>query len=195
MEKLLPCFPLNVVVLPGERLQLHIFEPRYKQLIKDCRENLLHFGIPALKGTRIQVVGTELRLIKVERMYDNGEMDIEAEAVSVFRVLRYEDPYLDRMYGAAKIVRNESFGNEINDELNLLFENYNSREEHPFDIPPEGLTNLQIAQRMMLNSESKLKLLKAWDSEGIRAVLSNEIKMLSALQSQNNSLNGTLFLN
>ena len=195
MEKLLPCFPLSVVVLPGERLQLHIFEPRYKQLMEDCRQRLLHFGIPVLKGTQIQAVGSELKLVKIERVYDNGELDIEAEAISVFRVIRYEDPYDDRMYGAAKIVRNNSFGSEISDELNVLFENYNRKEEHPFDIPPEGLSDLQIAQRLLLSSESKFKLLKAWDPSGVRAVLSNEIKMLSALQNQNGSLNGAVFLN
>ncbi len=195
MEVWLPCFPLEVVVLPGERLQLHIFEPRYKQLIQDCRQQAMNFGIPTLMGTKIPGVGSELRLIKVERTYDNGEMDIEAEAISIFRVLRYEDPYEDRMYGAAKITTNKTFGSVISEELNELFESYNLKLDSPFDIPPEGLTDLQIAHRMMLTSPVKLKLLKAWDEAGVRAILSNEIKMTSALQNQIGSLEGALFLN
>jgi uncharacterized protein len=195
MEAWLPCFPLEVVVLPGERLKLHIFEPRYKQLIQDCRQQALNFGIPALMGTKIPGVGSELRLIEVERTYDNGEMDIEAEAISIFRVLYYEDPYEDRMYGAAKITTNKTFGSAISEALNELFEAYNLKLDSPFDIPPEGLTDLQIAHRMMLTSSVKLKLLKAWDEEGVRAILSNEIKMTSALQNQAGSLEGALFLN
>jgi hypothetical protein len=195
MDEWLPCFPLDVVVLPGERLQLHIFEPRYKQLINDCRQHALSFGIPTLQGSRIPGVGSEFKLVKVERIYANGEMDIEAEAIAVFRVLRYEDPYKDRLYGAGKVVRNKSFGTGISEELNSLFESYNVNLDSPFDIPPEGLSDLQIAQRMMMGSAGKLKLLKAWDEQGVRAVLSNEIKLLCALQNQGGSLQGALFLN
>jgi hypothetical protein len=195
MEEWLPCFPLDVAVLPGERLQLHIFEPRYKQLINDCRQHALNFGIPALTGSIISGVGSEFRLVKVERVYDNGEMDIEAEAISVFKILGYEDPYRERMYGAGRVLRNKKFGTGVSEDLNTLFETYNLKLDSPFDIPPEGLNDLQIAQRMMMNSASKLKLLKAWDETGIRAVLSNEIKMLCALQNQADSLEGSLFLN
>ncbi|MEO1628994.1 MAG: LON peptidase substrate-binding domain-containing protein, partial [Bacteroidota bacterium] len=42
-----PLFPLKLVVYPGEQLNLHIFEPRYKQLIRECEQNKVTFGIPA----------------------------------------------------------------------------------------------------------------------------------------------------
>jgi ATP-dependent Lon protease len=46
MPRLLPLFPLNLVVFPHEKLNLHIFEPRYRQLVRDCLEQNLTFGIP-----------------------------------------------------------------------------------------------------------------------------------------------------
>ena len=42
----IPMFPLNMVLLPGETKTLHIFEERYKQLVRDCLDNEAHFGIP-----------------------------------------------------------------------------------------------------------------------------------------------------
>jgi len=194
-EEFLPCFPLDVVVLPGERLRLHIFETRYKQLIADCRENALTFGIPFLSGRKIQSVGCELKLIKIPRVYENGDFDMEAESVSVFKILGYEDPYHKRMYGAAQIKRNLSFGQNVSDELNYLFDAFNKGLEKPFDLPSKGLSDLQIAQRVLVSSASKYKLLTAWSAAGIGKILSNEIKMQIAIRQQNKAQQGEVFLN
>jgi hypothetical protein len=48
MTNFIPIFPLNVVLYPGETLNLHIFEPRYKELVKECFGNTKPFGIPAV---------------------------------------------------------------------------------------------------------------------------------------------------
>ena len=58
--RVLPLFPLQLVVFPNEKVNLHIFEPRYKKLIRRCDENSENFGIiPYIKGKIIDV-GTEL---------------------------------------------------------------------------------------------------------------------------------------
>ena len=51
MARMLPLFPLQIVVFPGEDLNLHIFEPRYKELIGECKDKGIHFGIPGLFST------------------------------------------------------------------------------------------------------------------------------------------------
>ena len=64
MIDFLPLFPLKLVAFPGEQLNLHIFEPRYKQLFRECEENQITFGIPAFIDNKIMDIGTELKLEK-----------------------------------------------------------------------------------------------------------------------------------
>ena len=87
MMNFIPVFPLNIVVYPGEQLNLHIFEPRYKQLIKECIAEEKLFGIPVVLDKRIQEYGTTLKVTELVKEYDNGEMDIRAKGQSLFRVL------------------------------------------------------------------------------------------------------------
>mgnify|MGYP004546592075 CR=1 FL=1 len=84
--RLLPLFPLNLVAFPGEKLNLHIFEPRYRQLLADCLETGQTFGIPPYLNEQVQPIGTEMRLLKVERSYPSGESDIRTLAVGRFRI-------------------------------------------------------------------------------------------------------------
>src|SRR6187399_1447407 len=75
MTNFIPIFPLGIVVYPGENVNLHIFEPRYKQLVKDCHENKKPFGIPAVLNNKLQENGTLVNVTELSKMYDNGEMD------------------------------------------------------------------------------------------------------------------------
>ena len=79
MTNFIPIFPLGIVVYPGENVNLHIFEPRYKQLIKECSENKKSFGIPAVLDNRLQERGTLVSVTEVSKVYDNGEMDIKTK--------------------------------------------------------------------------------------------------------------------
>ena len=66
-DNLLPFFPLEMVAFPGERLNLHIFEPRYRQLIHHVREEGATFCIPAVIDRQVQVVATEMKLLEIVR--------------------------------------------------------------------------------------------------------------------------------
>jgi len=66
----LPMFPLELVAFPGEELPLHIFEQRYQQLIEDCEEERVTFGIPTYINKRLEY-GTEMELLKVVKMEQN----------------------------------------------------------------------------------------------------------------------------
>ena len=81
---MLPQFPLKIVVFPGEQLNLHIFEPRYKQLINECEAEDRTFGIPAFIEKRVMEIGTEVRLEKIVKRHLNGEMDIRTRGVGLF---------------------------------------------------------------------------------------------------------------
>lgn len=102
--RFIPMFPLKIVVFPGERLNLHIFEPRYKQLILDCEKDNLTFGMAAYLNNQLMEIGTEVRLIRVEKRYDNGEMDIITEGGALFKVVDFYNQAIGKMYGAADVL-------------------------------------------------------------------------------------------
>ena len=101
MTNFIPIFPLSIVVYPGEHVNLHIFEPRYKQLIKECSETKKAFGIPAVIDNRLQERGTLVSITEVSKTYDNGEMDIKTTGDKVFRVLEVIKEVPDKLYSGA----------------------------------------------------------------------------------------------
>jgi uncharacterized protein len=101
MTNFIPIFPLGVIVYPGEDLNLHIFEPRYKQLIKDCTDQKKSFGIPAVIEKKLQDHGTLVEITEISKIYDNGEMDIKTRGVQVFRILELIKDIPDKLYSGA----------------------------------------------------------------------------------------------
>jgi Lon protease-like protein len=84
---LLPLFPLEVVLLPGIPLPLHIFEPRYKEMIGECLANDAPFGVVRALDEGIAEVGCTAEIITVTKEYPDGRMDLIAEGRKRFEVL------------------------------------------------------------------------------------------------------------
>lgn len=103
MEKTLPLFPLNLVVYPGEDLNLHIFEPRYRQLINECLEEERTFGIPAFINNKLPGYGTEMHVTTLHKRYDDGRMDIKSKGLQVFRLVNFENPVPGKLYAGGEI--------------------------------------------------------------------------------------------
>lgn len=98
-------FPLRLVAFPGEMLNLHIFEPRYKQLINECEAKGTTFGIPAYIEDKVQEIGTEIELISIDKVYPKGEMDIRTRGVGLFKILDFIPNMENRLYSGAEILR------------------------------------------------------------------------------------------
>ncbi|TXB66559.1 LON peptidase substrate-binding domain-containing protein [Phaeodactylibacter luteus] len=103
MEPLLPLFPLQLVAFPGEALNLHIFEPRYRQLFAECETDGITFGIPAFLDGKIMEVGTEMRLVSIEKKYDSGELDVKTEGVRPFRIEQLYRKSPGKLYAGAEV--------------------------------------------------------------------------------------------
>jgi Lon protease-like protein len=101
MTNFIPIFPLGLVVYPGESLNLHIFEPRYKQLINECHTAKKPFGIPAIIKDKLQDYGTVVWVKEITVVKDNGEMDIKTEGEKVFRILEVVKEIPDKLYSGA----------------------------------------------------------------------------------------------
>jgi Lon protease-like protein len=108
VTNLIPIFPLGIVVYPGEELNLHIFEERYKQLINDCFTNKKPFGIPAMLGSAVAELGTMLEVIEIVKLYDDGKMDVKTKGVKVFRVLEIIRDLPEKMYDGAIVTYPEN---------------------------------------------------------------------------------------
>jgi len=98
---LLPQFPLTIVVFPGEVVNLHIFEPRYKQLIIDSYGHKTTFGIPVVIDNKVSQYGTEVELVNIFKKYDSGEMDIRVQGKRIFKLSDYQDRMEGKLYGGA----------------------------------------------------------------------------------------------
>lgn len=84
---LLPLFPLDVVLLPGTPLPLHIFEPRYKEMIGECLANETEFGVVRTLEQGIAEIGCTAEIVTVTKQYPDGRMDLVAEGRNRFEVL------------------------------------------------------------------------------------------------------------
>jgi Lon protease-like protein len=90
-------FPLNVVLLPGAELPLHIFEPRYRTMVKDCLAEKSEFGMLLSLPKGLARVGCTAEILDVAKRYDDGRMDILTVGRAPFRVVELfqDNPLLE----------------------------------------------------------------------------------------------------
>lgn len=101
MTNFIPIFPLGIVVYPGEQLNLHIFEPRYRQLIKECFETSKPFGIPPVIDNKLSETGTLVKVVEITTVYDDGKMDVKTEGLEVFKILEVIKELPEKLYSGA----------------------------------------------------------------------------------------------
>jgi ATP-dependent Lon protease len=87
----IPLFPLNVVLLPGADLPLHIFEPRYRQMVRQCLDEKSEFGMLLALPKGVVHVGCTAEIIEVVKRYSDGRMDILTMGRAPFRVVNLFD--------------------------------------------------------------------------------------------------------
>lgn len=94
--RLLPLFPLPVVLFPGAALPLHIFEERYRLMIGEAVRDSSEFGVLLVEDGKLTTVGCTATVKRVVREYDEGEFDIATEGQRRYRTLSLDQtkPYL-----------------------------------------------------------------------------------------------------
>jgi Lon protease-like protein len=97
----IPLFPLNVVLLPGAELPLHIFEPRYREMVKRCLQHKSEFGMLLSLPKGLARVGCTAEIVEVLKREEDGSMDILTVGRAPFRVLEMftESPLLEGRVG------------------------------------------------------------------------------------------------
>lgn len=107
MNTFLPLFPLSLVVYPGEDLNLHIFEPRYRQLMNECMDEEKTFGIPSYIDNKMPGYGTEVHITTLHKRYDDGRMDVKTKGLRVFRLVDFQNPAPGKLYAGGSVQRLE----------------------------------------------------------------------------------------
>jgi Lon protease-like protein len=100
VNSLLPIFPLDLVLLPGVPLPLHIFEPRYREMIAECLERKKPFGVVRVSSGGVADIGCTAEIMSVTKKYDDGRMDILTRGVERFEVIQVNN---DRAFLQAEI--------------------------------------------------------------------------------------------
>ncbi len=162
MEKTLSLFPLNLIIYPGEDLNLHIFEPRYRQLINECLENEQTFGIPAFLNNKLPGYGTEMHVTTLHKRYPDGRMDIKSKGLGVFRLVNFENPVPGKLYAGGQvelIEAGESFsahGSALTERLEQLYDLLQI--ETDYSITTENLS-YRVAHKVGMSIEQEYELL------------------------------------
>jgi Lon protease-like protein len=165
MTNFIPIFPLSIVVFPGEELNLHIFEPRYKQLITDCFSENKAFGIPSIVKEKLMEFGTLVKIVEIKEVYEDGKMDIRTRAESVFRILEVVKEVPEKLYSGAIVNyphNNISFKPEttryILSGLRELHRLLNITKK--FSKPEDEMVSYDMAHHAGLSLEEEFELLQ-----------------------------------
>ncbi len=159
----LPLFPLQSVFFPGEKIPLHIFETRYRQLIHDCKEEAMNFGIPVYLDS-LMSFGIEVQLQEIIQLYPGGEMDIICKAKSVFKLLSFENTMPLKPYAGGEVV----FLENIKDGTNKQKEKIVSAIDDLYfvmGIPsianlPDNFDSFTLAHKIGLSKAQEYELLQ-----------------------------------
>jgi len=84
-------FPLNLVLVPGEQAPLHVFEPRYRELISECLDFGNDFGLLLEDDEGLREVGTRCKVVEVIDRFPDGRLNVVVEATERFQLLEVTD--------------------------------------------------------------------------------------------------------
>ncbi|HEY6504879.1 MAG TPA: LON peptidase substrate-binding domain-containing protein [Chitinophagaceae bacterium] len=191
MTNFIPIFPLGIVVYPGENLNLHIFEPRYKQLINECQEQKKPFGIPTVIDNKMQDFGSLVAITEISGVDDKGEMDIKTKGEKVFRILEIIKTVPDKLYSGA-IVNYPDTHEKGNIEL-MRKVMAGIRDLHKllkvtkeFKKPDEEIKCYEVAHHVGLSLEEEYELLGLLDErqrqEYLKRHLAKVIPMVAGME-------------
>ena len=203
MTNFIPIFPLNAVVYPGESLNLHIFEPRYKQLISECYAAKKPFGVPTVIQNKVQEYGSMVEITDLSKVYPNGEMDIKTKGVKIFRILELIEAIPDKLYSGAIVTYPDNYRQGVPElmrkvmtsirELHQLLKVDKDFSTGPGSQSPVGgkkedgeLTSYEVAHHIGLSPEEEYELLQLLDErqrqEYLKRHLTKVIPMLAGME-------------
>ena len=190
-------FSLRLFLLPGEETTLHINELRYLQLITECFDKDICFGIPYQGKTTLTEFGSIVRVRRIVKTYDNGELDILIECVQNFKLKHYEGKVEGKLYPGGSIIPlrsiehtpNSLLTRSINKYLNIL------HGDEFFSSFEDGLTIPIIVKMLQLSDEEKLRFIKITEEKRQNDFLLRKTKFITILLEQEKLVEENFYLN
>ena len=164
-------FPLELVLLPNERVPLHIFEDRYKDLIGECLADATDFGLILEDDDGLREIGTRTAVIELIDTFDDGRMNVLVEGRGRFRVIELTE---GRSFRTAEVEAIEDEGElpshvDVERTIAVFRRLVAVAEADEIDEPAAGspVLSFELAARVDFGSELKQELLEL-RSEGRR---------------------------
>ncbi len=200
MTNFIPLFPLEIVVYPGEDLNLHIFEPRYKQLVNDCFQNKKPFGIPSVINGKVSEMGTLVEIREISQTYENGEMDIKTRATAVFKILESIQELPEKLYHGAIVtyprvlyLGSAPLMKKVVDAVRQLHELLNVKKD--FKKPDAELLSFDVAHHAGMTIEDEYQLLEFEQELHRQEFLKRHLTKVLSVMSQMDLLKDKIKLN
>ena len=167
----IPLFPLSLVAYPSKALNLHIFEPRYRQLINECHSDNKPFGLPTYQQGKALTFGTLMELDEISHIYPDGKMDIKTRGIRPFKVVEYYSVLKDKLYPGGEVLMmdfndkegSQALGKEVIELINKLYKLMKVKNE----LPPwqSQFRIYHIADKLGLSLDQELNLLRINDED------------------------------
>ena len=170
----IPMFPLAIFPLPGEIVPLHIFEPRYIQLLEDAESRDISFGIYFNHTSNTSKMGSLVKLESVIKRYPGGESDIIVKCNDLFEMITMFRTYHDKLYPGGEVnFWNVDFKEKVSETLHKEFIAYLALlkiKRHSEESSVFG-----IANELNLDFDDKLKFVRA-EAEKREAFLRSRLR-------------------
>ena len=156
-------FPLGLVLLPTEQIPLHIFEPRYRELIGECLDNDEPFGLVYADDDGVRRIGTLAKVVEVTDRYEDGRLDIVVEGGDRFRLVDLTDGRSFHTGTVEPLADDEDPPRAADvDRALAVFRRLVELTGAEVDVPAEvtGQPSFEIGSRFELAPELKLELLE-----------------------------------
>ncbi len=194
---ILPYFPLSIFLFPGEDIPLHIFEPRYKQLINEARTLGFTFAIPFVIEQEIQEFGCEVRLKDVVAEKEDGHMVIVVESVAIVEITSYKRQLKGKLYAGGTIRRLPCDDPVLSRELLDLISSYRDQYDKEFlsSCRSEPVSQKDLIIALNLSSDEKYQFICMPDAEQREGFLAGQLRYLSMIRKQEALLGDDFGLN
>lgn len=185
-------FPLDIVILPTEKVALHLFEDRYKELFSDHR-NGKKFVIVNQSNDHISSIGTIVHIHKIVHEYEDGKADILVVGSDLIRVNAFEYNFPNKSYSA---IEGESIPFRPRSSEKLMKEASSFFINLSIDYNLSDLKNpYRIASLVGFGDDVKKELLNIHDEGKLSLFLLNEIRTIQTALQQESELKNRYLLN
>lgn len=194
-----PLFPLDVFLLPGEFFQLHIFEPRYKQLVKDAMQGDGKFGIPFFHITNGRNLGSVVEIIDVFNENELGECDIAIRCTDLLIVKEYTQRISDDTLYPGGVITvwnsdwNTSAPSYILDTFKTHIERHRSNDRSRVTNTQVGL--IDVFASLNPNAQDKLKYVLCKTNEAREQYVYGYLQYFDLISEQESRVYQNLYLN